>query len=376
MNDSNLFDKSEIGEDLQYLTEQIITYIGNKRTLLPLIGDSVKEVCGQLHQRQLDILDVFSGSGIVSRYLKQYSKILYSNDLEGYCKTINSCYLKNRSEIDMTRLRSVYEKIKKETIEQLKSGFITEMYAPNDDSNIQLGERVFYTHRNAMYIDTCRQLISKVQSEFRDLLLAPLLYEASVHTNTSGVFKGFYKNSTTGIGQFGGNGKNALTRIMSDIEIPFPVFSAYECETHVLQQDANLLYCQVPEVDLAYLDPPYNQHPYGSNYFMLNVINDYKKPERVSEVSGIPTDWNKSLYNQKKLAKQTFSDLCNNLKAKFLLISFNSEGFISKDEMMEVLSEIGKVSVVSTPYNTFRGSRNLNQRDIHVTEFLYLVKKR
>ena len=173
------------------------------------------------------------------------------------------------------------------------------MYAPVDDQNIRKGERVFYTTRNAHYIDTARQLIETVSEPYKTLLLAPLLYEASVHNNTSGVFKGFYKNSKTGIGQYGGDGRNALKRIMSDIDLKLPVFSNYSCETIIMQKDANQLARELPMVDLVYMDPPYNQHPYGSNYFMLNLINNYKKPEKVSQVSGIPLEWNKSQYNKK-----------------------------------------------------------------------------
>ena len=69
-------------------------------------------------------------------------------------------------------------------------------------------------------------------------------------------------------------------------------------------------------------------------------------------------------------------DLCKYLDTSFLLISFSSDGFISKNEMVEMLSEIGQVSVFDKNYNTFRGCRNLNSRDIHLKEFLYLVDKR
>ena len=202
-----------------------------------------------------------------------------------------------------------------------------------------------------------------------------MLYEASVHNNTSGVFKGFYKNSATGIGQFGGNGRNALARIMADIELKMPIFSHYHCDVRVFQEDANALAEQLPLVDLVYMDPPYNQHPYGSNYFMLNLINQYQRPTEISPVSGIPTHWNKSLYNKKKYAKECMYHLCRTFNARYLLISFSDDGFISYDEMMEMLSSIGEVSVLDKEYNTFRGCRNLMNRDIHVKEFLYLVKK-
>jgi adenine-specific DNA-methyltransferase len=254
-------------------------------------------------------------------------------------------------------------------------GVVAELYAPQNDDKIELGERVFYTQRNAQFIDTARRVIDDAPEGLRAHLVAPLLYVASVHANTSGVFKGFYKNSETGIGQFGGNGKDALTRICKPFEIPYPIYSEHECSFAVHLGDSNLLAKTLPHVDVAYLDPPYNQHPYGSNYFMLNLIAKNRRPTEISDVSGIPIDWNRSAYNKRPQARSALFELAKNLDANFLLISFNSEGFISRNEMVEMLKEIGKTDVLEIAYNTFRGSRNLGDRDIHVTEYLYLVEK-
>lgn len=364
-------------ENPRFLTEQIITYIGNKRALLQFIGTAVDVIKEELQKEKLDAVDIFSGSGIVSRFLKQFSNILHVNDLEDYCETINRCYLSNTEDVSFDELRSYYRNVvSRLNNEPLKKGFIAEMYSPEDDTNIQKGERVFYTTRNAMYIDTARQLIEDVPEPYKTFLLAPLIYESSVHTNTSGVFKGFYKNSKTGVGQFGGNGKNALQRIMADIHLSLPVFSNYSCSVEIHKKDANLLASELPLVDLVYMDPPYNQHPYGSNYFMLNLVNNYVKPTDVSRVSGIPVGWNTSRYNKKQTAFESMKDLCTTLKAKYLLISFSNDGFISKEEMLGILEGIGEVRVFDKDYNTFRGSRNLNGRDIHVKEYLYLVKKK
>lgn len=131
----------------------------------------------------------------------------------------------------------------------------------------------------------------------------------------------------------------------------------------------------VPEVDLAYLDPPYNQHPYGSNYFMLNLLARNELPQHISHVSGIPANWNRSPYNKKPRAFIELNSLVENLKAKFLVISFNSEGFVSRTDMEKLLTQYGKLNVIEIPYNTFRGSRNLGNRTIHVTEYLYIVEK-
>lgn len=363
-------------ESKNFLTKQIITYIGNKRSLLDFIEVPIEIVKEELNKNKIDTLDLFSGSGIVSRYLKQHSRILHANDLESYSKTINECYLMNRSELNMSKLEEYYHTITNKIKEQgMKPGFITNLYSPNDDNNIQKGERVFFTRRNALYIDTARTLLEEIPKPYKTMLLGSLIYEASNKNNTSGVFKGFYKNSETKLGQFGGNGKNALKRILANINLDIPVFSNFECDVKIYQEDANKLVEMLPVVDLAYLDPPYNQHPYGSNYFMLNLINDYIEPKSISEISGIPKNWNKSYYNSKKTATESMEDLIYKIKAKYILVSFNSEGFITKDIMIDILSKQGLVRVFEKKYNTFRASRNLKNREMHVKEYLFLLKK-
>ena len=363
-------------ENENYLTQQIVTYIGNKRSLLTFITKGVEIVRKKLRKEKLTLFDLFSGSGIVARYFKQYAETLFVNDLERYSQVINECYLANASEIDLVALREAHRRlIANISAKPLKPGMITELYTPKDDNNIQPGERVFYTRRNAMYLDTMRKLIEGVDSKYQKFFLAPLLAEASIHSNTSGVFKGFYKNRRTGIGQFGGSNHDALQRIKGEIELPFPIFSHFDCQTTVSQGDSNEIIKTAPEVDLAYLDPPYNQHPYGSNYFMLNLILENTIPESISKISGIPENWNRSAYNKRRFAYEALSDLVLNIKAKYVLISFNSEGFIPLEAMKSMLQKIGKVSVLETNYNTFRGCRNLANRDTHVTEYLYLLEK-
>ena len=386
-------------EAADFLQEQLITYIGNKRALLSFIGHGVTYVQKKLGKDKLTCLDVFAGSGIVSRYLKQFSSSITVNDLERYSQIINHCYLSNESEIDMEALKKLHSSLCKKIEKKLQAieksekglkgaGFISELYAPADENNIQKGERCFYTPYNAAYLDLARQLIEKeIPAELRDYFIAPLLSQASIHANTAGIFKGFYKNSKTGLGQFGGNGQNALSRIRGKIELPFPVFSEFDCKSRVFSRDANILvteeelydkdFTSQGIFDFAYFDPPYNQHPYGSNYFMLNLLADYKRPdeETISHVSGIPRDWNRSQYNKKRQTARAFFELVKNVRAKFILISFNSDGFISKEDMINLLSSCGKVKVFEVEYNTFRGSRNLNGREIHVKEYLFLLEK-
>ena len=363
-------------EDPEYLSRQLITYIGNKRALLGQIGGAVEEVKRRLGRGRLRILDAFSGSGVVSRYFKAHAELLISNDLQRYAAVTGRCYLRNRTTVDLKELSRVVADLNARVdTEQLPRGFIEELYSPADESHITGADRVFYTRRNARRLDNYRRLIDTQPPDMRDMLLGPLLSRASVHANTAGVFKGFYKDRRTGVGRFGGSGGDALVRITGEIRLDVPVLSRFECEYMVLQEDANAAAKRLKGLDLVYVDPPYNQHPYGSNYFMLDLLVRYERPERVSRVSGIPPDWQRSGYNVRARSLPLLRELMETVDAPFLLVSFNNEGFISTDEMRGMLDAMGSVDVVETRYNAFRGSRNFDNRPIHVTEQLYLVER-
>ena len=361
-------------ENPAFLQEQIITYIGNKRSLLPYIDAEVEQIRRKLGGKKLVCADLFAGSGVVSRLLKQHAAVLTVNDLETYSRILAECYLCNRENYPAEQVEEALTRLEA-ALQTPVEGVVAENYAPKNDAAIQPGERVFYTRDNALRIDTYRAAIQQEDPALYPFLLGPLLYAASVHTNTGGVFKGFYKDSKTGIGKFGGNGENALTRILGTIALRPPVLSEFACETVICQEDVNTLAAKLPMQDLVYLDPPYNQHPYGSNYFMLNVIAENRLPGALSRVSGIPEGWNRSDYNKRAKALRAMEVLVRDLPARYLLISYNSEGFITLEEMQTLLEKYGKVKRREIVYPTYRASRNLRQRSIKVSEYLFVVEK-
>ncbi len=362
-------------EDPRYLREQLITCIGNKRHLLDFIGRGVARVRARLGGAKLRCLDAFSGSGIVSRYLRQHASVLCSNDLEPYAAMLARCYLTNSDARTDALLATLWPQLQERLQDEWAPGLIAELYAPQDDDHIRPGERAFYTRRNAIFLDTACRIARSLPSEMQPFVYGPLLSEASVHTNTSGVFKGFYKNKQ-GIGQFGGAGRNALSRILAPMELPRPVLSKLPCDCRILQGDALTAARQVPELDLAYLDPPYNQHPYGSNYFMLNFLLEYERPAALSRVSGIPQGWNRSAYNKRQAAQPALLELLAALPTRFVLLSYNSEGLIALPELLDNLRADWRVELMEQDYATFRGSRNLRGRALRVREYLLLLERR
>ena len=133
-----------MAESEEFLSRQLITYIGNKRSLLPFIGEALGKVKKRLGKEKLVIFDAFSGSGAAARFFKAHADLLIVNDLEAYSETINRCYLANKEELPLEKLNEIHKTIVCRLREEpLRKGFITELYAPADEENIREGERVF-----------------------------------------------------------------------------------------------------------------------------------------------------------------------------------------------------------------------------------------
>lgn len=362
--------------DKSFVMQTMLTCIGNKRKLVKNITDIINSI--DFNKEKINIVDGFAGSSVVSRELSYFADNIYINDLEFYSYIMAYGFLKKPNECDIPKIKYHIDTMNKLAENgPFIEGIICEYYSPKDTYDIKQGERCFYTKENALIIDTLRDYIEKnVDENIKNYCLTPLLTRASIHTNTSGVFKGFYKNGD--VGCFGGKAKVALSRILKPIRLDMPIWNDTEYKAHVYNLDINKLIHELPnDIDLIYLDPPYNQHPYGSNYFMLNIIAKNEKPLGVSKVSGIPTDWNKSKYNSKSTAIAAMKDLVDNCikKSNYVLISYNNEGIIKDEDWKDIFKDY-TFQKKEIKYDTFKGCRNLKDRDNKVLEVLYLVYKK
>ena len=148
--------------------------------------------------------------------------------------------------------------------------------------------------------------------------------------------------------------------------------------THVENMDfAEVIKKYDSPTTYIYLDPPYNEHPYGSNYFMLNLIANGQEPVDCSKVSGIPKLWNKSAFNGRNSAFDAMVLLLTNClqKARYVLISYNNEGLIT--DWSTIFQNLQcNVKKYEKEYDTYHGSRNLNGRNMKVVEIMYLLSKK
>ena len=373
-----------------YLKNNLIAYIGNKRRLLPFIENAFLNILEE-DKNIKTALDLFAGSGSVSRLLKTLNLKVYSNDWEYYSYILNYAHIcinekdvknmfKHTGGVENTI--NIINNI--ETIND-KDRYISKYYAPLDDNKPDLkNERLFYTQYNATRIDIIRHNIEElyknkaINKKEYYYLLASIIYEGATHTNTSGVFKAFHSG-------FGGRNKDALKRILSPISLKeLSLYDGIKGEVSMLDANEYVLKNKDKHFDLVYLDPPYNQHQYGSNYHLLNTIALWDKPEINREIyingkktdkGGIRKDWvkTKSDYCYKKTAKDAFKNLIDNINASHIVMSYSTDGIIDYDDLISILESKGKLKIVTSEYTKYRGAKRSVINKTKNVEYLFIV---
>jgi adenine-specific DNA-methyltransferase len=375
----------------RYLTTQLIAYIGNKRRLLPALGGLFRRLASE-HPVQV-MLDPFAGSGAVSRLGRSMGFRVLANDWEEYSRVINRTHLclspANARSLFRERggLEAVLARIN--TLDGIPPlPYFSRYYAPaSTDQADYRTERLFYTRENALFLDRARGWIEEEYppeadqfsdaGQARELLIAMLLYEAATHANTSGVFKAFHKG-------FGGHGKDALKRIMSPMELEYPVLiDGPAAEVGCGEAAA---FSRGRSCDLCYLDPPYTIHQYGSNYHLLNSLARWDSPPaslelgedgRLLRKAGIREDWTstRSSYCRRGEASGALEDLLQTIDARRIVLSYNSEGLIPMETLTEIMSRTGRLEIFSEEYTQYRGGKQGMHRRNTTTEFQLVLTR-
>lgn len=346
-----------------FVFNQLIPYIGNKRKLLGLIGRALS------HTGTSDgavFLDLFAGSGVVSRLAKTLGYRVLANDWEPYARAINTCYIRCNAPPPCAALGGYAAALENLNHVPARVDWVTEHLCPRDDDQYDVKvDRMFYMRKNGMRLDAMRHQIAEWRSDGsidaleESCLLAPLLYQACYRSNTSGVFKGFHNG-------WGGQTQTALYRIATDLVLSPPVFFDNGLNNEVFCTDAQALADALndQEVAVAYLDPPYNQHPYGSNYHVLNSVALWDKPELPSAItpgtkSAIRLDWRterRSAYNHADAAARAYRSLVHSLNARFILTSYSTDGNIALGDLLAPNLDRGRVRVELKGYKRYRVS--------------------
>ncbi|MDQ2808758.1 MAG: DNA adenine methylase [Chloroflexota bacterium] len=365
----------------EYLYNQLIPYIGNKRKLLGLIAAAIDRTSS----RGGIFVDFFAGSSVVARLAKTLGFRVLANDWEPYAQVISQCCIECNTVPDFAQLGGPARAFMTLNHVAPIEGYVATHLCPKDDDHPDHDlERMFFTHANGSKIDALREQIAVWRAEGQltaveqAVLLAAMMYAVSYVSNTSGVFKGFHRG-------WGGNTQTALYRILSNIELRLPVFYDNQQCNESYRMDAQMLAAKLRKtdtpVDIAYLDPPYNQHPYGSNYHVLNTVALWDKPELSPFISGrdkaaIRLDWRterRSAYNHQGEALPAYDSLLRTIQARYILTSYSTDGNIPLQEMIRCAAQRGAVSCVKNAYKRYRvSSQRMSLKPMNV-EFVLII---
>lgn len=333
-----------------------MNYIGSKYRLAEFIEQSIQEVVGSFEGTTM--AELFGGTGIIARKLKTKVKRVIVNDLEPYSYTLLKNYIENTQPIAQG----------KELIEQLNElplvkGFIYQHYCAGSGSG-----RMYFSDENGQKIDAIRQQIEEwKKAQYIDgatyyFLLASLLESADKVANTASVYGAFLK-------QLKKSALNPLKLISADFAITQQTNGVYNI-------DANELVKQ-PEIqgDILYLDPPYNARQYGANYHMLNTIALYDEFEPKGK-TGL-REYNRSVYCQKAKVATAFESLIAQARFRYIFVSYNNEGLMSKEEVKTILSKYGSYDLKTTHYQRFKADKteNRNHKASATEEYLHILVK-
>jgi len=370
----------------EYTFCQLIPYIGNKRKLLHLIGDAVNSTgC-----RDGVFVDLFAGSTVVARWAKTMGFRVIANDWEPYSYEIAAGTVALDRQPGYAALGGVGAVFSHLNSLPPLHGYIAAHLCPADDENPDVSrERMFFTRANGERIDAIREQIAAWDSqglltpEERAYLLSALVYATSYASNTSGVFKGFHCG-------WGGKTSTALYRIRGRLLLTPPVLFDNGERNLALREDAQRLAPNLGKVvgckpDIVYIDPPYNQHPYGSNYHVLNTVVLWDKPPlnptilvdgKIRDKSAIRKDWRterRSPYNFQSDALPAFEQLIGSLDARWVLVSYSTDGNMPLRGMLSVMARRGDLRVLVEKYKRYRVSTPRMSPKSHNIEFVAVL---
>ncbi len=370
----------------EYIYSQLIPYIGNKRRLLPLIAEGIATT--GVHGGSF--VDLFSGSTVVARLAKSLGFRVLANDWEPYSYRIAAGTVAQSRQPAFEALGGIDHCFASLNALDGQYGYIARHLCPVDDEAPDPEtERMFFTRENGERIDAVREQLATWESEDRitpaelSYALSALLYSVSYVSNTSGLFKAFHHG-------WGGKTGTALYRIRSRLYLEPPCLLQRGVGHIAAREDAQELAGALDDAlgttpDIVYLDPPYNQHPYGSNYHVLNTVALWDKPSvdpstrvggRCVDKSAIRKDWRtarRSPYNSAKRATAALESLLDSVSSRWVLMSYSTDGNIPTNDILRINAERGTLRVLCNKYKRYRVSTPRMSARSHNVEFLTVL---
>jgi adenine-specific DNA-methyltransferase len=307
----------------------VIKYLGSKRRLVPVIAAMADAVDARR------ALDLFTGTTRVAQELKRRGSVVTAVDTARYSEVLGRCYVGcDARTIDRVALAEVLRDL---AARPGRPGYFTETFC--------VSSRFFQPHNGAR-IDAIRDAIEHdhATSPLRPLLLTSLLEAADRVDSTTGVQMAFVKQWAP--------------RSYNPLELREPAL--LDGPGHVHRGDSCELAPILGDFDFAYLDPPYNQHRYFTNYHIWETLVAWDAPEHYgiackrADARDVST---RSAFNRRREMPAALARVLRDVRAELLVLSYNDESWVSLDELREMCSQRGMVEVLALDSKRYVGAQ-------------------
>lgn len=320
----------------------MIKYLGSKRTLVPVLC-ALAEASGAKSAS-----DLFTGTTRVAQGFKKQGLTVTATDLASYSYAFSKTWIElDSNEVDHSELADAIKHLNSLSGE---AGYFTKAFC-EDARYIQ--------PKNGERIDAIRL---ELERSYRDSwlyypLLTSLILAADRVDSTTGLQMAFLKQWAA--------------RSFNELELRDP--ELLPGRGLALQGDVMQLVDELPETELAYLDPPYNQHRYFANYHVWETLVRWDAPETYGIANkrlDVRDSSTKSRFNGRKDMPLALGELLSKLKAETVILSYNNEAWLSREQLVAVTERFGRVEVLDFEFKRYIGSQIgiYNKKGVKVSE--------
>ena len=344
-----------------------MNYIGSKYSLIDFLKQSIDKTltaCGEKRQpSEMVFADLLSGTGVVCGAFKEQGYNVVANDLQYYSYVVTKHIVENGDNLNEERCENLIEQLN-----QLdgKEVFIYKNYS-YEGTEGQEFRRMYFSEHNAKKCDAVRMTIEKwlVDGEINEneyfFLLASLINSIDKYANTASVYGAYLKKLKKYEKK-----ENRLS--------PMPITKG-NGNYRVFNRDISQLIREV-DGDILYLDPPYNERQYCTNYHLLETIARYDDPVIKGKTGLREYSEQKSLFCVKNKVAEVFEDLIKNAKFRYIFLSYNNEGLMPFDTIEKIMKKYGKYKVYMQTHRRFKADNARDNQADTTVEYLHcLIKK-
>jgi adenine-specific DNA-methyltransferase len=307
----------------------MIKYIGSKRVLVPVLGDLLTLSGAET------ALDLFAGTTRVAQEFKRRGAHVTAVDTARYSEVFARCHIEtDAASVDKDDLLEALDYLANLPGEP---GYFTETFC--------VRSRYFQTF-NGERVDAIRNALDR---ELRGSMLWPILL-------TSLIDAADRVDSTTGVQM--AYVKDWAPRSFNPLELREP--ELFVGPGQAVRGDAQEVVHQLSNVDLAYLDPPYNQHRYFTNYHIWETLVAWDAPEfygvackRLDSRDGAT----KSVFNRKREMASALRQVIADVKADIVVLSYNNESWVTLEDLVRMCSVRGHVGVLAFDSRRYVGAQ-------------------